>query len=376
MADTSSRKRRARESDIVLVYLAISASFVTLISIFGPTRYLVEHHNENAMDVRVSLDKPQPMIIELDDLDHEELFQKTVKSCLPAENKKCKEYIPEPVDPVQTKVQRVALLAPPGDMSGSLLNRVEHIMRQHNKLSVKKDLDIEVFLSTHVPPYGYGKTHGLTKIIRLVPEPLLLEVTDALTAVLRPGESHTMITLADLKAALRMILRFHCRLSHLSAHTAIMSVTLMDLLSDPTLTVQKIRAFLAPNDEHKEKSKGEDDDNTLTVDDDQSGLMDAEIAFGSRILTNVQKNMKGENVADILDQVLLDEFNQSKNMTVWPCSSFWAAGGDEGDLSEITRRLAKALSPDCDDPFNTCFVERDKCEFKGDVVCETQKKNA
>jgi hypothetical protein len=380
-AETNTHRivRRSSDWDLLLIYLLSAAGFVTLISIFGPTIYLVEHQDEKAMDVRVALIDQPNRIVEVDDLKHEELFRKTVKSCLPAENPKCNEFIPEPINAEQKKVQRVAILAPPGEVSMALVNRVEQIVHRHNKLANKGTLDIEIILTSHVPPYGYGKTHGLTKVLRLLPEPLMLEVTGALTAVLEPGESHTEITLADLKAALRMILRFHCRLSHVSAHTAIASIKLMDLLADTSETMRKLQVFLTPNDkpEAQDIVEGEGEEGfafDFTVDDDQVGLMDAEMAYGSQMLTHVQKLTRGKNVADILDQVLLDELKLTKDMSVWPCPSFWAAGEDDGPLlSDTLRRLAEKLSPDCDDAYNTCFVERDKCEFKSDAACAKKR---
>jgi hypothetical protein len=260
----------------------------------------------------------------------------------------------------------VAVIAPPGDLSGSLMNRIENIANDHNKR--QKGLELDIFLTTHVPPYGYGKTHGLTKIIRLVPQPLLLEVTDTLTALLEPGETKDMITWEDVKAAFLMILRLHCRLSHVAAHTAIDSISLFHLVSNATKTAEQLHNFLAPDVGPPEEKKEGEDDLTFAIDDDQSALMDAELSYGNHILTHVQKSAGTTNLMKLLDDVLLEEMNLTKNMTVWPCPSFWAAG----ELSDITRRLAQALSPNCDDPYVNCFVQRDKCEFHGDAECHVK----
>jgi hypothetical protein len=79
-------------------------------------------------------------------------------------------------------------------------------------------------------PYGYGKTHGYTRIISVVPQPLLMGATDTLKAAveslssLSTPVSKNDITLNDLKAALRQQVRYTCRLNHIAAHTAIWSV--------------------------------------------------------------------------------------------------------------------------------------------------------
>jgi hypothetical protein len=227
------------------------------------------------------------------------------------------------------------------------------------------ELDIEVIETSHVPPYGYGKTHGLTKVLRLVPEPLVLEVTDTLQYLLRPGES---VTLADIRAGLRQIMRFHCRLSHLAAHTAILSVSYTEMLTEPADVKEKLQAFLVPKDV-QEKAGAEDD--LVTPDDDQNGLFEAQEAYGTQILSRIQQVSKVD-VNKILDEVLLEELKQTKNLTMWPCQPFWTSGeaADPTKLSPLVQRLAKALSPHCDDPCANCFVDRDKCEARGDGLCK------
>jgi hypothetical protein len=123
----------------------------------------------------------------------------------------------------------------------------------------------------------------------------------------------------------------------------------------------------------------------FSLDDDQAGLMDAELAYGSQILTLMQAeltsiaegNATATDVMSVLDNVLEDEMVLTKDMSVWPCPSFWTAASDHQKddqtvipLSKTLQRLARALSPDCNDPYNTCFVERDKCEFAGDALCQ------
>jgi hypothetical protein len=148
----------------------------------------------------------------------------------------------------------------------------------------------------------------------------------------------------------------------------------MDMLSDPRETTQAIQSFLAPGNTLDEKGTDDDTITESVADDDQAGLFDAEEKYGTQMLTYIQ-SVSHVNIDEVLDQVLLEELKKTKNMTVWPCPSFWAAG-DESDplkLSPITRRLARALSPDCDAPFASCFVPRDKCEGKGDGLCKGNK---
>jgi hypothetical protein len=108
-----------------------------------------------------------------------------------------------------------------------------------------------------------------------------------------------------------------------------------------------------------------DDDNTLSQ-------LDAMYATGASLLSLLQIQNAGD-IRKMLDEVLLDEMKISKNLTTWPCESFWTVGEPEDRLriSPIIQRIAKAMSPDCDAPFTSCFVNRDKCEFNGDGVCKS-----
>lgn len=79
---------------------------------------------------------------------------------------------------------RIALLAPPSDVSAALWKWYERL------LSSSKKPKIEWVKTGHAPPYGYGKNHGYTRIVRLA-LPLLssveasVNVTSLASSVLR-----------------------------------------------------------------------------------------------------------------------------------------------------------------------------------------------
>lgn len=355
--------RNNNKQSILFVYIGVAFACCLLFSIFGPTLLIVQQHHEQSVDL-VQPKRVEP--IELDELDHEEDFRSTIKSCTDDNNeKKCGTHVPEPVGDAP-RMQRVVLVAPPGDLAGTLQTHVEQVVHEHNKHTANT-IKIDLITTTHVPVYGYGKTHGYTKIIRLVPSPLLLQATDALTASLNVGETYHSVTIQDLQAALLMILRLHCRLSHVSAHTALLSVSYMDLLGEPSKILEQLRHFLNPttkNDSEQQQHNG-DDDLEFQPDDDQIGMFEAEMAYGTQLLTQLQH-------ADILqemDALLVKEMQETKQFTKWPCPSFWQ---HNVPLSKLGQRLAQALSPDCDDPYAKCSVPRDRCEFHGDAVCKSK----
>jgi hypothetical protein len=302
-------------------------------------------------------------IIKAMELKHEDRFQASIKSCLPAESDKCKTFIPD-APPGKARVQRIAVLT-----SASVLHRVEQVKLLHATTIKEEPENIDVIFRSSVPPYGYGKTHGLTKIIRLQPQPLLLEVTGALQSVLESGETlQSSITLADVKAATRQILRFHCRLSHVAAHTAMLSIKTKDLFTAPENVSRQLKSFCTPHEtigEHQVEAFLK-----RTILDGMQSALDAQKRSGTELLNNVQAVYRVD-VREAMDDVLLDELNKTKSFSTWPCLSFWTAG-DEPDplnISPIVQRIAKALSPDCDDALANCWVARDKCEARADGLC-------
>lgn len=81
-------------------------------------------------------------------------FEATLKSCL---GRYCMDEVY--AFEKRPKVERYAMLAP------SLPDYLTK-MFEHAKLAIREDN--EIYLSTNVPVYGYGRSHGWTRIIRFV----------------------------------------------------------------------------------------------------------------------------------------------------------------------------------------------------------------
>jgi hypothetical protein len=228
-----------------------------------------------------------------------------------------------------------------------------------------------------------------------------------------PDESLTTnvdVTMADVMMTTRQILRWQCRVSHIAAHTAVLSIPMVDFFMDNDKSGDDddavdiassstssgksydaiLQAFVqsCPLDtpetekelaqrrqeeedqQHEETVRTRDDDNDdeHTQDDDRLGMAEATWSDARhRILLHLGGVVK---VVKVMDDVLLDELDRSKNFTKWPCLSFWGTDTDP-PLSATSRRLAQALSPDCEggDPYANCFVARDRCESRGDAAC-------
>jgi len=378
---------------IILLFLCVAVNFM------NATELINQHElhmvaKESIGNIAVKAMKS----IVIEPLEHEKMFTETLKDCMPSieedgnnnKNKKeCMTFIPE------GSKERIAVLTPPGKMNESLLKFIRIML-----MKGKKDNDgefaaaqVEVIPTTNMVPYVYGKTHGYTRIIRIVPQPLLLGATDTLRAALQSSSSLSMndITLNDLKAALRQQIRYHCRLNHVAAHTAMWTIGVEDFAEVERLwLVETARGFFGLDSDQEDlfvevnaeyESAGADDDDESNhgvvegEDDDDSLTKLSQInAEGSRVMGLLQMKVKNatNGIFKILDDVLLDEMRLSKNLTAWPCESFWTVGepGKRLEISSIISSISKAMSPNCTAPYTSCFVKKDKCEGRGDGKCK------
>jgi len=226
-------------------------------------------------------------------------------------------------------------------------------------------------------------------VIRLVHKPLVMGVADALQYIIVQGEQNHHktpdepllhqqdITLKDLKAVLRQFMRFHCRLSKLAAHTAILSINLDDFMDNYEEATQKVYEFLKySQDGQDDYEDGLEDQNAeLGGGMEEVGILSSELGFVKQILTRIQAE-NHVKVLEVLDTTLVHEMMNTKNLTNWPCESFWTVGevGERTQLSPFATQIAKSFSPNCSAPFAQCWVPRDKCEAVGDGVCPDKKK--
>lgn len=209
--------------------------------------------------------------------------------------------------------------------------------------------------------------------------------TDTLKTVAQsssPPMSLSDITLNDLKASLRQQIRYHCRLNHVAAHTAMWTLGMEDFADiGKDWLVEKTQEFLGLDldqedllnevlAEYEKATEGEEEDNALDI-------LNHMYLEGAKLmnLVKMHKTTKKRTPSFImkqLDDVLLDEMKISKNLTKWPCESFWTVGepGNRLELSPIIRSIAKAMSPNCEAPHTSCGVKRDRCEAKGDGECK------
>ena len=206
--------------------------------------------------------------------------------------------------------------------------------------------------------------------------------------------------------------------SDVSAHTAMVTLSLEDALRDPAATLGRVLSFVRRDDwEWEGRGEGGDDGNrpsakggggerqrVAPTDDlvvvDRGGSFRALLDRASLVLDGASSSFAGvagggdveaayrESVSDAFSR----EMERSSDLTAWPCPSFWEGadgnvigGGDTAganahdhdddgdDQTRVLRRISGEMVPNCadDDPFARCTVKKDHCEVRGDAKCNS-----
>jgi hypothetical protein len=154
------------------------------------------------------------------------LFDSTLRNCL---GTKCFDE-----RPTKSPVDRVGLL-------GTEASGVDHIndcllellgvkYSDTDELSIqsyekdRREPVPRIIQSSHVPAYGYGKNHGWNRIIRVVRRPTY-QAVDLLGKRGLLGAQNSGRTEQLVSAQVRQLVRWQCRLSHVAAHTKMLTGT-------------------------------------------------------------------------------------------------------------------------------------------------------
>ncbi len=207
--------------------------------------------------------------------------------------------------------------------------------------------------------------------------------------------------------------------SDVSAHTAMITLSLEDALRDPAATLGRVLSFVRRDDWEWEgrgeggggggddgnrpspKKGGEERQRMAPTDDlvvvDRGGSFRALLERASLVLdgafssfAEVAGGVDVEAYQESVRDAFAREMERSSDLTAWPCPSFWEGadgnvigGGDiaganahdiddDGDdQTRVLRRISGEMAPNCadDDPFARCTVKKDRCEVKGDAKC-------
>lgn len=363
-------------------------------------------------------------------------FQSAIhKECLPGrddskgeinptthKNRECLRFVPLGKNYIQNQSRkqkpRIGIMAPPGIICDSLSLWIADVLTHTQAIggTSTDNIDLEIIPTSHVPVYGYGKSHGFTKLIRFVVLPLPLAVLDAYLWARNGASSTALLSSVSsflstdppseevLALILRQIMRWHCRLSHVSAHTSMLTVTLDEILNEPETLLNKILRFVwrddwewegKGNDKKGAMENGGENEDANNLKDTTNTVFSSEYkedsSFGillqrtSAILEQIEfaksspSMISKEGFQRALENAFHDEMKLSKDLTKWPCPSFWEGidDVDHGDVERnqdvaVLRHLATQMLPNCNDkdPFIRCTVNRDRCEVAGDSKCK------
>jgi hypothetical protein len=170
---------------------------------------------------------------------------------------------------------------------------------------------------------------------------------------------------------MRQVIRFHCRISHVAAHTAVFNVNVTFTLEHMMEVVEKVTAN--PQDGsllHPTQQQQQQQQQQQRMANVKSYLMEA-LPSLMTTTTRVHKDRMLRRVTDkdmeALENTLQEELDTTNGLKKWPCQSFWDIRNIEMD--DTLRKMASNLSPDCDAPFTKCVVARDRCEMNGHASC-------
>ena len=270
-------------------------------------------------------------------------------------NRECLRFVPKDSKP------RIGILITPGFIANALGSWIKTALVYLSGLSGN---EIEIVITHHVPKYGYGKSHGWSKLIRVNTESLTLMDTflyeklresseEATVEVLERSNSFKTIpipTKPELQSMLKLLLRWQCRISHVTAHTSLISISLHGILKDPVKVIEKIYQFVFENnwewggktampwkdiDPMNEAMNFIDSEKTHTPDSSYLRRAIEEVVLIRGVAEDFLGNLNGNTThLDNIEAAFNEEMKLSKDLTIWPCPSFWA-GIDKFQLNSM-----------------------------------------
>ena len=180
------------------------------------------------------------------------------------------------------------------------------------------------------------------------------------------------------------------------------TLSLEDLLTDPTTIISNILSFIWREDWDWEGHNGvqktrphqsqpkyatwklEAEEIVTQQLKDTSSLLymltkHTQLLLHETISTNDDESDDDNNAfKKSIQGAFASEMKRSSDMTSWPCPSFWegvdtsTAASDDNDQLRILQQISNEMIPNCrdDDPFVRCSVNKDKCEVKRDAKCK------
>lgn len=282
-------------------------------------------------------------------------FESTVRSCLSDE---C--YNAPVLHNDGIKRDRIGFLAPDPQGMQDLINLLNR--------AAKKDIasSFNVILDTHAPAYGYGKNHGWTRIVRFVHR-----VAPQAEAILRRQRSMTTKTIVETQTAnihyaasdplplslydlqIRQLVRWHCRLSHVAAHTRMLSVFVDDLVRRPVTQIYNILSFIGFRANRADILEAIATSHETAL----RGLGAGRLAVD----TDAVEYPFDNNLVNTAVDAFIDELQTTDGLQKWPCQPLQRLDEQAGDTESRGLPLkASSLAANCSGQYVVCTVPIDK----------------
>ena len=269
-------------------------------------------------------------------------FDSTMRSCLSNE---CYNSPVTYKDGV--KRDRIGFLAP--DLTG-----MDSLLMLLNK-AANKDLvkEFNVVLDSHVPPYGYGKNHGWTRIVRFAHR-----VAPQAHALLTQESPSSSVNPSLYALQVRQLIRWHCRLSHVAAHTRMLTIFIDDLAVRPVVEIYKILSFVGHRAARADILEAMSVLYEQTMKDLHSTNQWQLSADGSSVLYDA---------VDLNDSLLIEagvaafanEMTTTDGLQKWPCHTFAHLDSSSAESAQLPLKSAN-LAANCSGAYVVCSVPVDK----------------
>ena len=314
--------RTKRQIVQYIIATVVGIAIGLLISKFNYNDQIITKPTSNVNDNEMK--ELMPEVLSKD----ESNIESTLRSCL---GKYCFN-----ARPTSSSKDRIGLLSLPHSGNEILAAYLNEILKEDN-------MEIELISTNHVPPYGYGKNHGWNSLIRLYQSPirqseLMLSQKNILTEELVDGQ-------------VRQCIRWHCRISHVAAHTRTLTVYIDDLKqrSRAVFELDRILSYITT------KKKNFRDKLLNTIDSKFIDPFIKEFEIDSDNNGSNNNLVFNEHYRTIAIRAMKEEFENTNGLKKWPCLSFRDLDKDRTDTNSLPYH-SKALAANCSAPYVTCSV--------------------
>lgn len=263
--------------------------------------------------------------------------------------------------------QTIGILRPPGLLGFVMEDFVKMQLNQSSVVVIDgREIPSDVVMGTsHINL----SQHPFDKIIRTATLPILLEAIDlALSTITEEysvdGKRYVWLSIQDVLGVVRLLVQWQCRLSSLTSHTALLTVSLRSTFAHPSVVGDEVKKFVnlgkytemeQADLEHQQRVEEKKHPHIKGSEPLVDGLA-GQIVQRIDTCTAVAAQLSAQtpprtSLAAMVDHVVKDEMQQSDDCQSSSRSMMKTASVPETKVMEIVRHL---LSPNPQDSVTIC----------------------